>query len=271
MTPALGDLPSILTHPPPQCTYSTIPNINGGKWLRLSVANFKDSAGVERSWEVCSRCHHDHLKPDFEPSGTSHAAKQVVVKETMKSSYAVTEGRSEGVDVIATIVKNPNEPRDVDVLLVVQFRPPVNAYVIEFPSGLVDPSEAIETAALRELKEETGYEGTITYVSPHPGPYEPGITPSCNTVVHVSVTFPSHSSATTHGGNHTHAPPTASLEPDEWSLKTLVASLKTLKRDLDAVLKEMERQGKGGWVLVDSRVQAYIDGLEMGRRVWGEL
>ncbi|QDV51983.1 NUDIX hydrolase [Gimesia fumaroli] len=49
-----------------------------------------------------------------------------------------------------------------EVILVEQFRPPVNAPVIEFPAGLAgdiegQEQEAFETAAARELLEETGY------------------------------------------------------------------------------------------------------------------
>jgi len=48
-----------------------------------------------------------------------------------------------------------------EVVLIEQYRIPVNARVIELPAGLVgdldDPDEAIEEAARRELVEETGY------------------------------------------------------------------------------------------------------------------
>ena len=43
------------------------------------------------------------------------------------------------------------------VILIRQFRPPVNGYVIELPAGLCDPGEKLEDAARRELLEETGY------------------------------------------------------------------------------------------------------------------
>jgi ADP-ribose pyrophosphatase len=44
-----------------------------------------------------------------------------------------------------------------EVLLIRQFRPPVNNYVVEFPAGLNDKGETLEEAARRELLEETGY------------------------------------------------------------------------------------------------------------------
>lgn len=46
---------------------------------------------------------------------------------------------------------------DHDVLLIRQFRPPVNSYVIEFPAGLNDKGDSLLGAAERELLEETGY------------------------------------------------------------------------------------------------------------------
>ncbi|MEW6674856.1 MAG: NUDIX hydrolase [Nitrospirota bacterium] len=44
-----------------------------------------------------------------------------------------------------------------EVLLIRQFRPAVNGYVIEFPAGLNDRGDTLEKAARRELLEETGY------------------------------------------------------------------------------------------------------------------
>jgi ADP-ribose diphosphatase len=46
---------------------------------------------------------------------------------------------------------------DGSVLLEKQFRPPLGRDVIELPAGLVDPGESMETAAKRELIEETGW------------------------------------------------------------------------------------------------------------------
>jgi 8-oxo-dGTP pyrophosphatase MutT (NUDIX family) len=46
---------------------------------------------------------------------------------------------------------------DGEVVMIRQFRPPINGHVIELPAGLSDPGEKPEEAARRELIEETGY------------------------------------------------------------------------------------------------------------------
>ena len=46
------------------------------------------------------------------------------------------------------------------VVLVRQFRYPVNGYVYEFPAGLVEPGEDMLQAGIREMYEETGLEFT---------------------------------------------------------------------------------------------------------------
>ena len=51
------------------------------------------------------------------------------------------------------------------LLLIRQHRPPARGVVIEFPAGLIDPGEAPEAAARRELLEETGYRGEVKRVT----------------------------------------------------------------------------------------------------------
>jgi 8-oxo-dGTP pyrophosphatase MutT (NUDIX family) len=90
---------------------------------------YVDPAGAERGWDSVAR--------------------------STRSPGAVADA----VCVFATL-RRANEPDRV--LLVRQFRPPLDAETIELPAGLIDGDEAPEIAALRELKEETGYVGTLT-------------------------------------------------------------------------------------------------------------
>ena len=59
-----------------------------------------------------------------------------------------------GVAILA-ILTSSTAP--LSTIIIEQFRPPVNSYVIELPAGLIDPKETIESTAFRELEEETGY------------------------------------------------------------------------------------------------------------------
>lgn len=69
-----------------------------------------------------------------------------------ESLKAVThENNADGV-VIYTVYG----PQRDKVVLIRQYRYPLNDYVYEFPAGLVEPGEDFNEAAVRELKEETG-------------------------------------------------------------------------------------------------------------------
>ncbi len=67
-----------------------------------------------------------------------------------------------------------------NVYLVRQYRHPMGEEIAEAPAGLIEEGETPEEAALRELREETGALGTVTYV----GEFYP--TPGyCSEVIHL--------------------------------------------------------------------------------------
>lgn len=51
-------------------------------------------------------------------------------------------------------------------MVILQYRPPVEAKCVEFPAGLIDEGESPEQAAVRELMEETGYAGKVCDCTP---------------------------------------------------------------------------------------------------------
>ncbi len=71
-------------------------------------------------------------------------------------------------------------------LFITQYRPSVNKLVFEFPAGLIDDSESVEQAALRELKEETGYVGIVKKVHPFVVK-SAGLSDECTAIVEVEI------------------------------------------------------------------------------------
>ncbi len=73
------------------------------------------------------------------------------------------------------------------VLLVRQYRYPIDNYVYELPAGLVDPGEDYRTAAVREVHEETGLRFTPIEVDPmfeKPRYTTVGMTDECCAIVY---------------------------------------------------------------------------------------
>lgn len=55
---------------------------------------------------------------------------------------------------------DPLDSPDPRILLIRQYRYAASGYVYEIPAGRLDPGEAPEDCAARELREETGYSAT---------------------------------------------------------------------------------------------------------------
>ena len=81
-------------------------------------------------------------------------------KEGKKREYEFVERNNDQKAVVLIGEKDEN------LLLIKQYRVPICDYIIEFPAGLIENNENIEDAAIRELLEETGYNGKIKEISP---------------------------------------------------------------------------------------------------------
>ena len=63
------------------------------------------------------------------------------------------ENKADGV-IIYSLYQEEGEEK---IVLIRQYRCPLDDYIYEFPAGLVDEGETFQEAGIRELKEETGF------------------------------------------------------------------------------------------------------------------
>ena len=72
----------------------------------------------------------------------------------------------ERVNARTSVLVMPLFKESRDLIFVRQYRVILDRHVIGFPAGVASDEEDVETCALRELEEETGYSGTIAEISP---------------------------------------------------------------------------------------------------------
>lgn len=99
------------------------------KFLSMYEAKYENRVGAKKSWIIATRKSEEFLNEKFFEN-----------KKDVEDAV-----------VIAVLHKPSNK-----LVLVKQFRVPTNDYVYELTAGLIDEGEKSETAAERELKEETG-------------------------------------------------------------------------------------------------------------------
>ncbi|WP_066895293.1 NUDIX hydrolase [Clostridium nigeriense] len=108
---------------------NSIKTLASTKYLSLYSADYTNKKGNLRNWTIASRKNLKTIENKFFNDG------------------------DDNIDAVVVIAKHIDEDK---LVVIRQFRVPINDYVIELPAGLVDGNEGFEEAVKRELKEETG-------------------------------------------------------------------------------------------------------------------
>lgn len=121
-----------------------VKEVTGGepptRWVHLQHIQWVDERGRDRTWEAAVRA-------NARPTGSGVADAVAVLARLRYGNSAGDDG-------------------SLGTVLVAQFRPPIGAITLELPAGLIDAGESPGQAAVRELKEETGFIGEVSRLSP---------------------------------------------------------------------------------------------------------
>ena len=187
-------------------------NPSDAKWTKLILTTYVDPLKTTRTWE--------------------HAERSTRPKDS----------DIDGVGIVAILQKETGP----EIILQKQYRPPIDKVVIEVPAGLVDAGESAEEAAVRELREETGYVGVVEESTPVMF-NDPGF---CNTnlkMVHVTIDMK----------NPRNQDPKPELEENEF-IEVFTVPLKALWEEC----KKLEKEGYA----IDARVGTLAEGIMMAKQ-----
>ncbi|KAJ6500344.1 NUDIX hydrolase domain-like protein [Mycena sanguinolenta] len=204
----------------PQVISTSVMSASEAKWITLKKIKYRDAEGHERLWECAER----------------------------------TTRKSSGVDAVAVlaIIRSKTNAFPLSTIIIEQYRPPIDKFIIEMPAGLIDDGETAEQAAIRELEEETGYKASSVLESTAVMVPDPGMTNANMKLVALNVELADKMET-----------PEQKLDAGEFIVKRVVELSK-----LSDELKAYEAKG----FVVDAKLAHWAYGFEFARRLAkGEL
>ncbi|MBU3803179.1 MAG: NUDIX hydrolase [Candidatus Cellulosilyticum pullistercoris] len=105
--------------------------LNQTKFLNFYHAIYENKLGQEKNWFIASRKNEEIIRRQY------------------------FEGQEDQVDAVLIVATHEATGK---LVMVRQYRVPLNDYIYELPAGLIDQGEDFRISVARELKEETGLE-----------------------------------------------------------------------------------------------------------------
>ncbi|KAF8185047.1 NUDIX hydrolase domain-like protein [Mycena galopus ATCC 62051] len=199
----------------PQIISTSVMSASEAKWITLKKIKYRDAAGAERLWECAER----------------------------------TTRKSSGIDAVAVlaIIRSKTNAFPLSTIVIEQYRPPIDKFIIEMPAGLIDEGETPEQAAIRELEEETGFKAQSVLESTPVIVADPGMTTANMKLVVLNVELADKMET-----------PEQKLEAGEFIVKRVVELAK-----LNDELKAYDAKG----FVVDARLAHWASGFELACRM----
>ncbi|KIO22901.1 hypothetical protein M407DRAFT_244997 [Tulasnella calospora MUT 4182] len=190
----------------------TLPS-DQAKWVTLKKIEWKNQDNQDKIWEVAER--------------------------------TTRKGEIDAVAIVA-LLESKNSEFKPSTIIIEQYRPPVEKFVIEMPAGLIDEGETPEAAAIRELEEETGYKVDQVIESSPLLVSDPGMTNANMKLVVVKVLLDDYPSS-----------PKQQLDDGEHIVRRVV--------ELDSLMDELRAYEKRGFV-IDARLSHFASGWELANK-----
>lgn len=133
-------------------------------WVKKYMLTYDMGGGRMHTYEVASRKGPDAFRTHLERNGAGLAP--------------------ESADAVCIIAKTPRDT----IVMIREFRYPLNSWCVALPAGLIDAGEDVVECARRELLEETGYaviDGAPVRLLPQAGYSSTGLTDETVQVVFV--------------------------------------------------------------------------------------
>ena len=127
----------------PTPTLQHIEQVSSG-WINKYVLTYALPDGGTKVYEAASRKKLDAFRVGLEANAARSAA--VLAGRDAPAQPA-------GPDAVSIVPQTD----DGKLVLIREFRYPLNSWCVALPAGLVEPGEALATCVDRELREETGY------------------------------------------------------------------------------------------------------------------
>lgn len=191
---------------------------SGCKWIEVKAAKCRDAHGRDFTWEYVRR----------------------------SSKHRETDGSA-----VLARVRRAGAPDSL--LVIAQYRPPLQTFVLELPAGVIERNETPLGVALRELREETGFREANVLGITAEAANDQGLTNSCLNFAVADV--------------DADAPGNADPQPTPELGETILV----LQLPLEGLADHLTRIKRArGWA-IDSRLLAFALGLEFLRGGTGGL